>query len=367
VRQQSLEATVGWSFELLNDNERRLFSCLGVFTGRVSLGAIAAVANGTDGQVGEESALEVLASLAEKSLVLPLRHDGTGGDSDEEDTPEPSYTMLETVREYAEEQLVARGAFEAAHRAHAHYFLSLAQQAEPHLRGRDQRAQCLRLEREHDNLRMALRWLLDQDEATEREAALRLAGALGYFWLMRGYHAEAANWLEEALAKAPQGDPGVRTRGLFYAGVFLMHRQAFERSRAMLEEALVLAEQRGDDLAAVEALTFLGGGALFARDMAESERLLHALLSRRESPRRRQSHRSRHTGGRSAGAVDNSGRYACRGGRALWPRGYQRAAGRPRARCGACACGAADWLGAPRSLSPPHGRASGVDPLRWAG
>jgi predicted ATPase/DNA-binding CsgD family transcriptional regulator/transcriptional regulator with XRE-family HTH domain len=279
ARQQSLEAAVGWSFELLNTNERRLFGCLGVFAGRVSLDAVAAVAHGTDGQVGEESALEALTSLAEKSLVLPLRPERLD-ERDEEDHLEPSFAMLETVREYAEEQLVARGALEAAHRAHAHYFLALAEQAEPLLRGRDQRAQCLRLEREHDNLRAALHWLLDQDEDAEREAALRLAGALGYFWLMRGYHAEAAHWLQAALAKAPQDDVAVRARGLFYAGVFLMHQRDFERSRVMLEAALALAEQRGDGVAAVEALTFLGGGALFARDMMESARLLQEALRR---------------------------------------------------------------------------------------
>jgi len=280
ARQQSLEAAVGWSFELLSTIERRLFGCLGVFAGRVSLDAIAAVAHGADGSVGEESALEALASLAEKSLVLPLRPDAWDDNSGDENTFEPSYTMLETVREYAEEQLGARGACEAAHRAHAHYFLALAEQAEPLLRGRDQRAQCLRLEREHDNLRAALHWLLDQDEDAEREAALRLAGALGYFWLMRGYHAEAAHWLQAALAKAPQEDAAVRARGLFYAGVFLMHQRDFERSRVMLEAALALAEQRGNGVAAVEALTFLGGGALFARDMTESARLLHEALRR---------------------------------------------------------------------------------------
>jgi DNA-binding CsgD family transcriptional regulator/tetratricopeptide (TPR) repeat protein len=211
--------------------------------------------------------------------VLPLRP-ARLDERDEEDHLEPSFAMLETVREYAEEQLVARGALEAAHRAHAHYFLALAEQAEPLLRGRDQRAQCLRLEREHDNLRAALHWLLDQDEDAEREAALRLAGALGYFWLMRGYHAEAAHWLQAALAKAPQDDVAVRARGLFYAGVFLMHQRDFERSRVMLEAALALAEQRGDGVAAVEALTFLGGGALFARDMMESARLLQEALRR---------------------------------------------------------------------------------------
>jgi predicted ATPase/DNA-binding CsgD family transcriptional regulator/transcriptional regulator with XRE-family HTH domain len=280
ARQQSLEAAVGWSFELLNDNERRLFGCLGVFAGRVSLDAIAAVAHGTDGQAGEETALEGLVSLAEKSLVLPLWHDGIDDDSGDENTLEPSFTMLETVREYAEERLVARGAFEAAHRAHAHYFLALAEQAEPQLRGRDQRIWYLRLERERDNLRVALRWLLDQDEDANREAALRLAGAMGFFWIMRGHHAEGLGWLEEALTKAPQGNPATRARGMIYAGRLFVQQHALERAHATLEEALALANARADGVAAVEALTYLGCRALYAGEMAESARLLNEALRR---------------------------------------------------------------------------------------
>jgi predicted ATPase/DNA-binding CsgD family transcriptional regulator len=279
VRQQSLEAAVGWSFELLNDDERRLFSCLGVFAGHVSLDAIVAVASGTDGQVGEEIALETLASLAEKSLVQAL---GTGSmeDQSDEDHLEPAFTMLETMREYAEEQLVARGAGEAARRVHAHYFLALAEQADSQLRGHGQHSWYLRLERERDNLRVALRWLLDQDDEAEREAALRLAGSLGLFWVLRGYHAEGLSRLEEALTKATWADLPARTRALTYAGLIHMHQRTLERAQDMLEEALTLAEESGDGLAAVEVLTYLGGRALYAKDMVESSRLLHEALRR---------------------------------------------------------------------------------------
>jgi non-specific serine/threonine protein kinase len=280
ARQQSLEAAVGWSFDLLNGNERRLFSCLGVFTGRVSLNAIVAVVSDTDGQVGEESALETLASLADKSLVQALGPDSMEDQSDGEDHLEPSFSMLETVREFAEEQLISRGAVEAARRAHAHYFLALAEQADSHLRGHGQRLWYLRLERERDNLRTALRWLLDQDKGAEREAALRFAGALGLFWVLRGYHAEGLSRLDEALAKAPLADMAARTRALTYAGLILMHQRSLARAQDLLEGALALAEEREDGLAAVEALTYLGGRALYARDMAESGRLLHEALRR---------------------------------------------------------------------------------------
>ena len=114
--------------------------------------------------------------------------------------------MLETVREYAQERLAGAGELAAARRAHASYYLALAEQADPHLRGADQRTWFLRLEREHANLRAALGWLLDQDNRGEREAGLRLAGALGKFWLRRGYNTECRRWLERALAPAPAGE-----------------------------------------------------------------------------------------------------------------------------------------------------------------
>ncbi len=188
--------------------------------------------------------------------------------------------MLETMREYAEEQLIARGAVEAARRAHAHYYVALAEQADSQLRRHGQRTWYLRLERERDNLRVALRWLLDQDKDAELETALQLAGALGLFWVLRGYHAEGLSHLDEALTKASQANLTVRTRALTYTGLILMHQRVLERAQDMLEEGLALAEKRGDDVAAVEALTYLGGRALYAKDMAESGRLLHEALRR---------------------------------------------------------------------------------------
>jgi non-specific serine/threonine protein kinase len=197
--------------------------------------------------------------------------------------------MLETVREYAWERLAAAGELTAARRAHAHHFLALAERADPALRGRDQRAWIFRLECEHDNLRAALRWFLDQNAlngfernaAAEWEAGLRLAGALGYFWYVRGYHAEGRRWLEEALARVPEGlESAARSRALIAAGPLLMVQAEYARSRAVLTEALRMAERRQDTVAIAESSTYLGHATVVAGDVAEGERRLHEAVRR---------------------------------------------------------------------------------------
>jgi predicted ATPase/DNA-binding CsgD family transcriptional regulator/transcriptional regulator with XRE-family HTH domain len=302
-RQQSLEAAVGWSYDLLSVEEQRLFRCLGVFVGRVTLDAIAAV-DSVVGAVGGEAdngmvddereagrALRPLLSLAEKSLLLPIRSEessGQGGfatepEQEAEEELEPAFGMLETVREYAWERLAAAGELTVARRAHAHYFLVLAERADQKLRGPDQRAWFLRLQGEHNNLRAALRWLLDQDDEAERAAGLRLAGALGWFWAQFGYHAEGMRWLEEALARALQGtDPGLRTRALVPLGVIFASKGETERVRAVLLEALTLAERR-DPIAAAMACMTLGISIHFAGEHEEGTRLMQEALHRWEA------------------------------------------------------------------------------------
>ena len=334
-RQRSLEAAVGWSYDLLSADEQRIFRCLGVFVGRVSLDAIATVVSAV-GAVGSAArdrevrevreaggrTLPRLLSLAEKSLLLPLparpeepialgslheplgqpgqqgSADGpteaAGLEQDDEDV-EPAFALLETVCEYAREQLAAVGELVAARRAHVLYFLALAERAAPALRGPEQRAWIFRLEREHDNLRAALRWLLDQlvqegsDATAVRETALRLAGALGYFWYVRGYHTEGRRWLEEALARAPQRESeaevesAARTSALVAAGPLLMVQAEYARARGVLKEALALAERRQDPTATAEACTYLGHATVVAGDVEEGTRRLQEAVRRWEA------------------------------------------------------------------------------------
>jgi len=214
---------------------------------------------------------------------------------EDDENPEPVFAVLETVREYAQERLDAAGELAAARRAHAHYYLELAERAAPALHGPDQRVWHSRLEREHDNFRAALRWLLDQgrpdsiDAAAELEAALRLTGALGYFWYVRGYHSEGRRWLEETLSRASmeRGGAGMdslaRTRALIAAGPLLMVQAEYVRSRSVLTEAVALAEQQHDPTAIAEATTYLGHATTVAGDAVEGRRLLQEAVGRWEA------------------------------------------------------------------------------------
>jgi predicted ATPase/DNA-binding CsgD family transcriptional regulator len=262
-RQRSLQAAIDWSYALLPPAEQRLFRQLGVFVRRVALAAIDAVSGVGD----EERTLDGLIALAEKSLVLPGRLEG--------EEPEPAFGMLETVRQYAVEQLAAAGELHAARQAHAAYFLRLAERAEPELRGHVQLSWLARLEAEHDNLRAALRWLLENKEF---EQALQLAGALGNFWWLRGYFAEGAGWLEEALTKASAA-PSIRTRALSWTGLLLAARDDPEPSMAALREALALAEAQADRPAIALSSMILGASSNAAGKVAEGERLLREALA----------------------------------------------------------------------------------------
>jgi predicted ATPase/DNA-binding CsgD family transcriptional regulator len=298
-RQQSLEAAVGWSYDLLPEPEQQLFRCLGVFVGRVTLDSIAAVGNEVDrkkAEGGDEDAGDVketggtmrrLISLAEKSLLLPMRPEEPSGlaapttapeepPNKPEDELEPAFGMLETVREYAWEKLAASGELATAQEAHVHFFLALAERADQELRGPDQRAWFLRLEREQDNLRAALRWLFDHDGETERVASLRLAGALGWFWAMFGYHAEGVRWLQEALARAPQGLL-LRTRALIPLGMILAARGEIGRVQEALQEALTLAEGQDPSTAAMARIP-LGHAVHMAGEPEEGNRLIEEAL-----------------------------------------------------------------------------------------
>ena len=228
TRQQTLRGTIDWSYELLNEEEKTLFRRLAVFSGGRTLEAIEEICD----PEGELDALEGASSLLEKSL---LRQEGGPGG-------EPRFVMLETVHEYAREKLQESGEAEEIKRAHAEYFLALAEEAEPELKGPDQLEWLERLEAEHDNMRAALAWFLESDET---ETTLRLAGALWWFWHLHGHASEGLGWLEPLLHG--EGSRAAMARVLHGAGWMAEGQGDYVRAMSLYEEGLALFREAGDD------------------------------------------------------------------------------------------------------------------------
>ncbi len=197
----------------------------------------------------------------------------------EDDGGEPRFGMLETIREYALEQLAAHGETEVTRREHATSYLRLAQAAEPKLFGADQLIWLKRLEAEHDNLRAALRWFLDSVDA----AALHLSGTLVRFWFMRGYWSEGRRWLTAAI-EAGHAPETVRAKALTGAGLLAYYEGDTDRAIALCDEGLQLSRQLGDQAGIAAALNGLalaiqvGANYAAARAMyQESMDILRAL------------------------------------------------------------------------------------------
>jgi predicted ATPase/DNA-binding CsgD family transcriptional regulator len=233
-RQRTLRAAIAWSYGLLDGAEQDLFRRLAVFVGGFTPEAAAAVGGVTD----EVGLLDGIGSLVDKSLVR--QDEGPGG--------EPRYRMLETIREFGLERLEERGEVGPARRAHAACCLALAEDAMPSvLRAGEQSAWLSRMDRDHDNLRAALAWFVG---AADAEAALRLAGALTFFWYYRGHLAEGRRALERALALAAGGaaiDPGIRAWALTGSGLLANAQGDLTEATARLTEALVLWGAGGED------------------------------------------------------------------------------------------------------------------------
>jgi predicted ATPase/class 3 adenylate cyclase/DNA-binding CsgD family transcriptional regulator len=279
-RQQTLRGAIGWSYDLLSAAEQRLFARLAVFVGGWTLEAAEAVCD-TAGDLGVD-VLDGLSSLLDKSLIRQT-----------DDRAVPRFGMLETIRAYALEQLGEGGELESIRDAHAACFLALAEAAEAELTRAAQEAWLDRLEAEHDNLRAALRWSLNRGEA---ETALRLAGALGRFWFLRGHFSEGRRWLEEVLkADERQRTENERQRlqaslvvrpssllvalakALNGAGTLASYQNDYGHAALLFGESLALFRQLEDQSGIVDALiglarvARLGGNYSAARAMyAES-------------------------------------------------------------------------------------------------
>jgi len=252
-RQQTLHNTLAWSYDLLEEREQHLFRQLAVFVGSFPLEAVESVCTdeepspSSSSEEGEDDVMELIAQLLDKSLIQP---------SDTVDG-EPRFRMLETIREYALEQLVASGEEEAVKRRHADFYLRLAETAEPHLLHPERDEWLERLERAHDNLRAALAWSSSENGAAR--TGLRLAGALCWFWYQRGYLREGRTFLEALLAQSEQVDgSALRGKALSGASLLAWAQGDIEVAGEWAEESVALFRALGDPYWLAGALVILG-------------------------------------------------------------------------------------------------------------
>jgi len=262
-RQQTLRATMDWSWELLGEQEQALLRRLSVFAGSWTLLAAEAVSTGDSNE--RWTTLDLLDGLATKSLV---GLDETGA--------EARYRLLETVRHYAGERLAAAGESTAARDRHLIWYLTLAEDVESRLSGPELRLWLGRLETKIDNLRAAMGWAREQGDGAR---FLRLTGALWRFWLLRGYFSEGRGWLEAALQmEGAQDMPAVRARALAAAGALACEQGDDGRAAVVLEEALELWRTLEDVGGAANSLHNQGIVAYFQSDHVRAVTLLGEAL-----------------------------------------------------------------------------------------
>ena len=265
-RQQTLRAAIAWSHDLLGPEEQTLFRRLGVFAGGCTIDAAEEV---TAAGMASLAVLDALMVLVENSLVR--QEESTAGG-----LADPRFSMLQTIQEFAVEQLDANGEAGTIRDAHAAYFARVATAAEPHLTGASAVVWLDRLDADHDNLRAALAWLRERGHTQE---TVTLAGALWRFWWLRGHVSEGREELERALAATGAVDAIARAAALDAAGVLAETQGDFDRAEALHTEALALSRQAANQTGIARALGNLGVVAADRGDEAQAMTFLEESLA----------------------------------------------------------------------------------------
>ena len=247
ARQQTLRAAIEWSYDLLREDEMKLFRRLGVFMGGCSLEAAEAVCN-AEGDLPD--VFDGLASLVDKSLLQP---EMVSGQEQEGARREPRFMMLETIREYARGKLEEGAEFTTTGDRHCDYFLKFAEDAEQGILGSEQALWMRRLDAEHNNLRAALEWSLSANGRAEK--GLRLAGALGRYWDDRGYFSEGQRWCTQLLSKTdPRGPSVERAKALRALARMTWQQGDIMEARSIYEQSLEMSRALGDESGVASAL-----------------------------------------------------------------------------------------------------------------
>ena len=262
ARQQTLRGTLDWSYDLLTDSEQKLFRQLAVFVGGCALEAAESVCN----EDGHQYVLNGLQSLLDQSLLKQTEFNG-----------EPRFSMLETIREYAHEQLTRMGELDSMQERHLNFFLALAEEMEPQLRRQQQQVYLDRLEREHDNLRTALEWSGRMHRDVQM---LRLGAALYLFWRQRDFWSEGRKWFAvmQALDARPEHE-ALRPTILAAAASIEMWTSNMESAKQLARACIESSRAHGEPRRQAEALTVLGEVAWEQNDYAEAQKFLEEALA----------------------------------------------------------------------------------------
>lgn len=233
ARQQTLRNTLGWSYDLLNQDEKMLFACLSVFMGGFSLEAVEAICN----PKGYFDVLEILTSLVNNSLIYQV----------ETIDDEARFGMLESIRAYALERLIESGEMENLREQHARYFGAIAIN---HISLELYSSKAIHwlnwLELEKDNMRAALNWSLTTQG--DIELGIEMAFSLVWFWYRRGFFIEGLMWSERFLEALPQNASStLRALALHTCGILAIWKGEQEKGLASLEESLSLLQREEND------------------------------------------------------------------------------------------------------------------------
>ena len=225
ARQQTLRATIDWSYDLLSEQERALLRRLSVFVGGWTLEAAEAICSG-DG-IEKRDVIDLLTKLLDKSLAIVEERDRL-----------PRYRLPETIRQYSREKLMESGESVKGWKRHLEYFLKLAEEAEPQLQRTKQKEWSDRLEMEHDNLRTAFNWAIENDI----DSALRLAWSIRLFWVMGGHLIEGQDWATRLIQRIDRlQSTASRARAFNIASFVAIRRRDFQSARMLSERGLETA------------------------------------------------------------------------------------------------------------------------------
>ncbi len=267
ARQQTLQQAIAWSYDLLDFEAQRVFRRFAVFANGATLAAVESVCM-TEG-LPNRNILDVLEDLVDKSMLLQDR-----------ENDEMRFSLLQTLREFGLERLSEAGELEATRVAHSTYFLSWVERIAPMLLGAEQAHWLDQLDREYENVRVALEWMLDETgkDIERAEQALRLCVALMAFWEIRGYIAEGLVFMERALALSMHVAPSIRAMALHHAGFLALMQDDSMRAEEFLRESQLLFRESGDKVGMANILRLQGNLAMTKNNYKIARRLLEETL-----------------------------------------------------------------------------------------